>query len=307
MGTPRGWATRARSLGQGMVIEAEDTGDFPGSVLVLPEMNEPGFADRLGILVSGMKETVNADLHGAVVGNGVYLKGPGNEFSRHFATDVAFDAVHESLPSAAQAGDIVIELQIVGQQGCEFLQIAMVVGIEELGVQRLDGLKKVGGCRRSLWVDEDKRRGKENCKKDRSQRSYGLAHAGSLSVSCMHLVVRAQRIDGSGFPSHPSKTAKGGAARFSFHLSKGARVGHPTQSAVQERFAGRRRTVCTRARAAQIRRKSAASGKQISRPSMPMNPTMLEGPHGPQEELEINARTQVPIRADRMSLDTVEF
>jgi len=59
-----------------MVVEADDTSDLPYSIFVLPEVNELRLADRLGILVSGMVKTVNADLHRAIVGNGVYLKRP---------------------------------------------------------------------------------------------------------------------------------------------------------------------------------------------------------------------------------------
>ncbi len=40
-----------------------------------------------------------------------------------------------------------IELDVVGDQRSEFLQIAMVVGIEELGIQRLDGFEERVGAR----------------------------------------------------------------------------------------------------------------------------------------------------------------
>ena len=99
-----------------MVVEADDTSDLPYFIFVLPEVNELRLADRLGILVSGMVETVNADLHRAIVGNRVYLKRPWNEFSGHLATDVVLHTLNQSLPSVAQAGLVMIELQIVGQQ-----------------------------------------------------------------------------------------------------------------------------------------------------------------------------------------------
>src|SRR5439155_10668111 len=125
-----------------------------------------------------MVETVNADLHRAIVGNGVYLKRPWNEFSGHLATDVVLHTLNQSLPSAAQAGLVVIELQVVGQQRSEFLQIAMVVGVEKFGIQRLDRLKEWVGCRRSLCVDVSKRCSKQSYKKKRLQRSTGLFHEG---------------------------------------------------------------------------------------------------------------------------------
>src|SRR5216683_2504696 len=161
-----------------MVVEADNTSDLPYPIFVLPELNELRLTDRLGIVVSGMVESVNTDLHRAIVGNGVYLKRPRNEFSGHLATDVVLYSVNQSLPSAAQAGLVVIELQVVGQQRAEFLQIAMVVGVEKFGIQRLDRLKEWLGCRRSLCVDVSKRRSKQSCKKKRLQRSTGLFHEG---------------------------------------------------------------------------------------------------------------------------------
>jgi len=97
-----------------MVVEADNTSDLPYPIFVLPELNELRLTDRLGIVVSGMVEAVNTDLHRAIVGNGVYLKRPRNEFSGHLATDVVLYSVNQSLPSAAQAGLVVIELQVVG-------------------------------------------------------------------------------------------------------------------------------------------------------------------------------------------------
>jgi len=125
-----------------MVIEADDAGDLPHSVLVLPEVDELGLADRAGFFVSGMMETVDADFDRAVVGDGVDLERAGDEFSGDFAADVVLDPLDEGLPSAAQAGLVVIELDVVGDQRSEFLQIAVVVGVEELGVQGLDGFEE---------------------------------------------------------------------------------------------------------------------------------------------------------------------
>src|SRR5258707_11673061 len=123
-------------------------------------------------------ETVNADLHGAIVGDGIYLKRPGNEFSGHLATDIVLHTVDQSFPSAAQAALIMIELQVVGHHRSESLQIAMVVGVEKFGIQRLDGLKKRVGCRRSLCVEVSKRCSKQSCKEKRLQRSRGSFHEG---------------------------------------------------------------------------------------------------------------------------------
>ena len=93
-------------------------------------MDELGLAGGAGFLVSGMMETVDADLDRAVVGNGIDLERAGNEFTGHLATDIVLDSLDERWASAAQAGLVVIELDIVGDQRSEFLQIAVVVGVE---------------------------------------------------------------------------------------------------------------------------------------------------------------------------------
>ncbi len=62
------------------MVEADDAGDLPYSVLVLPEVDEFGLADRAGFFVSWMMEAVNADLDRTVVGDGIDLERPGNKF-----------------------------------------------------------------------------------------------------------------------------------------------------------------------------------------------------------------------------------
>ena len=52
----------------------------------------------------------------------------------------------ERLTAAGEAGLVVIELEVFGDQGCEGGQIAVVVGVEEFGVEGLDGLKEWIGC-----------------------------------------------------------------------------------------------------------------------------------------------------------------
>jgi len=134
-----------------MVVEADDTSDLPHSIFVLPEVNKLRLADRLGSLVSRMVETVNANLYRAVIGDRVDFKRAGDKFSGHLATDVVLHTLNHSLPSTAESALVMIELQIVGQQRSEFLQIAMVVGVEKFGIQRLDCLKEwVGRCGHNL-------------------------------------------------------------------------------------------------------------------------------------------------------------
>jgi hypothetical protein len=57
-----------------MVVEADDTSELPCSIVVLAELNELRLADRLGILVFRVVETVNTDLYRAIVVKWVNLK-----------------------------------------------------------------------------------------------------------------------------------------------------------------------------------------------------------------------------------------
>ena len=165
------------SLGQRLVVEADDAGDLPYSILVLPEVNELGLADRAGVLVSRVMETVDADLDRAVVGDRVDLERPGDEFSGDFAADVVLDPFDESWASAAQSGLVVIELQVVGQERSEFLQITVVVGVEKLGVQGLDRFEeRVGGW--GLSVDVSDWCSQQSCDEGGLHKSSGPFHSG---------------------------------------------------------------------------------------------------------------------------------
>jgi hypothetical protein len=126
------------------VVEADDPGDFPRTIFVLPEMNEFGLANAA---IVRMVEAVNTDLDGAVIGDGIDLEGAGNEFSGYFAANIVFDGLHDGLARASQAGFIVIKLQVVGQERSEFVEIATVVGVKELCIKRLDGVKRAGRVR----------------------------------------------------------------------------------------------------------------------------------------------------------------
>ena len=81
-----------------MMVEADDTGDLPSSILVfLPEVNELGLANWLYIVLSGVTEAVHTNFYRAIVGNRIDLKRPWNEFSGHFPADIVLDTFNRSL------------------------------------------------------------------------------------------------------------------------------------------------------------------------------------------------------------------
>ncbi len=79
-----------------MVVVAEDAGDFPGAVLVLPEVDEPAFADTFGIFVAGVMEAVDAHLDRAIAFHMKDLQCAGHEFSSDLAANIFPYAVGES-------------------------------------------------------------------------------------------------------------------------------------------------------------------------------------------------------------------
>ena len=126
------------------MVVADDAGDFPSAVFVLPQMNELALANRLGVFMAGVVEAVDADFHGAVAFHVMDLKCSGDEFAGGFAADVFLDAVGQCGFAKGDAALIVIKLDIVDEERSELFQITFVVGIEKRGVERGDGFVEFG-------------------------------------------------------------------------------------------------------------------------------------------------------------------
>lgn len=116
-----------------MVIDADDPRYLPDPVFVLPDVDELGFAG--GLVIAGMAEPVYADLDRAEVRQRIHFERSRNQDSRHFAADVVLDRFDGGRTRPAQPGYVVVELQVVCQQRAEFLQIAVIIGVEQLSVQ----------------------------------------------------------------------------------------------------------------------------------------------------------------------------
>src|SRR6202011_3116040 len=69
-------------LRRGVVVVADHACDLPGSVFVLPQMNELAFANSDGVFVTGMVKAVNPDFERAISLHVIDLQRPGNEFAR---------------------------------------------------------------------------------------------------------------------------------------------------------------------------------------------------------------------------------
>ena len=127
-------------LRRGVVVIADHAGDLPGSIFVLPQMNELTFANSDGVFVAGMVKAVNPDFERAVSLHVIDLQRPGNEFARGGATNVFLYAFGEGRVAKRDSALIVIKLHAVGDEGRKLRQVAVVVGGEQSRIERGDGL-----------------------------------------------------------------------------------------------------------------------------------------------------------------------
>lgn len=120
---------------QTAVVEADDPSQLPRAAFQLPQHDEFGFANCVGLGPVWVSKVMNADLYGSVAIKWVNFQGSGNEFSVDLATDVVFYAVNQALPAQREATLIVIELKVFGGHRAELIEIAVVVGIKQGGVE----------------------------------------------------------------------------------------------------------------------------------------------------------------------------
>jgi hypothetical protein len=149
------------------MVVADDPRNFPCAVFVLPEMNEFAFTDALGFLMSRVVETMDAHLDCAIALHVIHLQSPWNEFAGRFAADILLDAVGQCGLAEGETTLIVVKLDIIDKEGTELLQIAAVVGVEEGGIERGDGLVQFG-----LGIDVLERRDRLSAGPDTADGEY---------------------------------------------------------------------------------------------------------------------------------------
>src|SRR5882672_5256085 len=72
-------AHAALPLGHRVMVVTDDARHLPRAVLESPEVNESTLAERLGVIVAGMVKTMDADLQGAPVLDGIDLEARRNQ------------------------------------------------------------------------------------------------------------------------------------------------------------------------------------------------------------------------------------
>src|SRR2546430_1807654 len=99
-----------------VMVVADDAGDLPSAIFVLPEVNETGLAHAFRVFVPRMVEAVDAHFDSAISLHVVNLQRSGNEFPSHFVANVFLYAVSERRSAKSDTALIVIELDVVGEE-----------------------------------------------------------------------------------------------------------------------------------------------------------------------------------------------
>src|SRR5207248_1377939 len=88
---------------------------------------------------------MNANLHRAIILERIHLERSRYQPALHLAADVLLDRCDKRRLTDRQPRLVVIELQVVCHHRAQLRQIAVVIGIEELAVERLYRLEESVG------------------------------------------------------------------------------------------------------------------------------------------------------------------
>ena len=166
------------------MLVADDSRDFPYPVVVMPDGHEFGISDIVWLV--GMMEAMNSDFDRSVSLQGIDLKGILEQGALYFAADVLFDGREKRRFPNHESCLVVIELEVIGNHRAQRLEVAVVVGVEELRVEGLDGLEKCIGRVGCL------RRGGQNREEEREGQQEGpsFRHRGRLLRGVTRLKIR---------------------------------------------------------------------------------------------------------------------
>src|SRR5256885_1627667 len=126
------------------MVVADDAGDLPSAIFVLPEVNETGLAHAFRVFAPRMVEAVDAHFDSAISLHVVNLQRSGNEFPSHFAANVFLYAVSERRSAKSGTALIVIELDVVGEERRKLFEVAAIVGVKESAIERGNGFVQFG-------------------------------------------------------------------------------------------------------------------------------------------------------------------
>ncbi len=137
---------RIRQRATVAMVVADHARDLPHPARILPEHRETCDAAAVGTGPQlRIAEQMNAGFDGAVLIQRINAERSRDEIAMNLAADIGFQRIERALLSAAEARYVVIELQIVGEQRTDRLQITVVVGVEKDRIESGDGLKQIIG------------------------------------------------------------------------------------------------------------------------------------------------------------------
>src|SRR6266481_8915363 len=99
-----------------VVVVADHPRNLPCAVFVLPQMDELPFANPFGVFMARMVKAVHSHLHRAIALHVINLQRPRDEFPRHSAADILFDAIGQCRSAERHATLIVIELHVLDKE-----------------------------------------------------------------------------------------------------------------------------------------------------------------------------------------------
>src|SRR5207248_10624121 len=126
------------------MVVADRARYLPCAVFVLPQGYELGLSHAIFRAVR-MVEAMNANLHRAIILERIHLERSRYQPALHLAADVLLNRCEKRRLTQRQPRLVVIELQVVSHHRAQLREIAVVVGIEELGVERLYRLEESVG------------------------------------------------------------------------------------------------------------------------------------------------------------------
>jgi hypothetical protein len=121
------------SLRLNVITNADDASDPPDAIAIPPQVHEPALSGKdFGFSVI---EPMNSDFYRAIALYGVDSEAAREQVSSHVPADVLSNVVSQFFTAKYDAILIVIELQIVGEEPAEFVQITPVIAFEESSVE----------------------------------------------------------------------------------------------------------------------------------------------------------------------------
>src|SRR5258707_7337706 len=127
-----------------VVVVTQYASQLPASVFVLPQLHEARFSRSVSGLGLGMQKPMHSHLDCSITLHVIDLQRARHQHPLCVAsTNIIFDTLGELLAAQRYAALVMVKLNVIRQQAVERLQVTVVVSVEELCIQRGNGLVQV--------------------------------------------------------------------------------------------------------------------------------------------------------------------